>query len=343
MRIKNHLKESLKIQNTQAPKTMIFLNGLTGTLPLLIGIFTNQIGASIFGTLVAILLVLNDHLGDLRHRLVVFTLTFAMMSLGLWAGITLQWQPILYSITFLVISYWLGLMGGFGAELERALMFGLFQLLAGYSTKNLNLMMAPLLIFCLIGFAGVILGALILDRLVPRAQISAASLRESFKLSLTLDKEKHLYALIFCTTVMISLAFVHFFQVDHGYWAVGTILLLLKPDPNLSLQRITQRLIGTLAGVLITELMILSLHNTPLMPVMIVLLCLLAPWGLFKNYWVGTLFYSVLILLLLEMATPEQHDTKIPWIRLSATAIGCGLTHIGVILVFALKNKKARI
>ena len=313
----------------------MFVCAIATALPLLIGHLQGHLGIAIFGSLIGFLMVLNDHMGNLGHRLLVLTLTFLIMMAGLLLGTFAAENKMFLVPILLVLSYWLGLMGGQGAELERAVLFAVFMFLASAYTPAVGKFLSLGILYSLIGFACVIGGlflAMILRRHVPNPY---ARLRKTFKDSLASERERHFYALAYCIAVLVTLFITEYFKIDHGYWAIGTVLLILRPDSTLSIYRAIQRFGGTLIGVLLAAPIIMTIHSFPIALALIALLAFISPAALARSYGLGSIFLVVMILLLLDLPTLEHGNLQYSVIRLESTGIGCGLALIGVLLIRA--------
>lgn len=333
MKLRHHLQEALKIAPAPSPwPRMIICAGATA-LPLIIGLYLNQLPISIFGALIGFLLVLNDHFGTLGHRLWVITLTFIIMASGLSIGVFVAGEKTLFIPILLGLIYWMALMSGEGAELERGLLFGIFQLLAGYYTPALGAHMGLVTQYALLGYLSVVSLLTLIVFLRRHNPSPFARLRTTLKNSLTKERHRHLYAVIFCFTVLCSLMVVDHLNMSHGYWAVGTVLIILRPDTKASIYRGIQRFFGTLVGVLLAELIIYTVHWPWLAIFLIAVVAFVAPWALLRSYWWGSAMVAIMLLLLLDLPSIAHGDFHTPLIRLQATALGCLFALVGVILM----------
>lgn len=116
---------------------MILCALATGT-PLLAGLASNHLLLAIYGSLTGYMLSLNDHFGTLGHRLWTVSISFLMMLAGFAGGVYLQGRPFEFILVFAAMTYWLGLLGGEGAEFERGALFSLVLLLVSVSSHPLS-------------------------------------------------------------------------------------------------------------------------------------------------------------------------------------------------------------
>ena len=167
-----------------------------------------------------------------------------------------------------------------------------------------------------------------------------ARLRTSLRMSLTKEPHRHLYAVIFGFTMLCSLLIIDFLNLNHGYWALGTVLIIIRPDTKASLYRGIQRFFGTLVGVLLAELIIYTVHWPWLAIVVIAAVAFVSPWALLRNYWWGSAMISIMLLMLLDLPSIDNGDFHTPLVRLQATALGCALALIGILLMHLRIQRK---
>ncbi|UXR66040.1 FUSC family protein [Bdellovibrio bacteriovorus] len=334
MSLRHHIDELLKINPVPSPWPRMFVCALSTTIPLIIGLLTHQMGAAIFGSLMGFLLVLNDHMGTLGHRLWTITLTCMMMLGGLTLGMLTHGERWLLMPLLFAMVYCLGLMGGGkGAELERALLFSVFQILAGAYIQGLDRHMVPVLSYALLGYLCVVLCLTSLVFLRRHKPNPFARLRASFKQALTTEKSHHLYATGYASAIVLSLLIVDYFKIDHGYWAVGTVLIIMRPELKQSIYRSIQRFLGTLLGVLIADIIIYSVHSPWVAIVLLGLISFWGPWSIVRSYWLGSAVLVVMLLIILDMPNLQRGDLHTPMVRLTATGIGCLLSLVAIVLV----------
>lgn len=327
MNIVTHVKEVLRIQTAPAYWPKMILCSLATTLPLLVGLYRNELPIAAFGGLVGFVLLLNDHFGNLGHRLWIITLTLFILLAGLSLGVFLQtYPPIFVTMVLFLISYWAGLMGGEGAELERAVIFSVFQFLAGLKSPVLSVAFPTVLGYALLGYVSLIACAILIVVLRGHNPNPFSRVRTSLKYIITTEKARHLYALSYALAVLVCWTLVEYFKMDHGYWAIGTILLIMRPDATLSIYRSLQRFIGTLAGVLAADVLIYFIRKPIPIVAAIAIISIFIPWSLARSYWLGSALASIVVLLILDLPSLSHGDFLTPLLRLQATAVGCGIT-----------------
>ncbi len=95
-----------------------------------------------------------------------------------------------------------------------------------------------------------------------------------------------------------------FFKVDHGYWILLTIVVILKPAYSLSKTRNSDRLIGTLIGVVIGMVLLFFVkHETVLLAIMIFFM---AGSYMFirTNYFLSVLLMTPYLMIFFQLLFP---------------------------------------
>ncbi len=330
VRVQKHFNEIFRAEILPTPWPRMILCAIAATLPLLIGFLTHQLGLAIYCALTGYLLALNDHLGSLRDRLWITTLTFLFLMGGFSCGFLFQDHPIEFQFFIMFFVYWLGILGGDGAEFERAVLFAVIGMIISSSSKSLNLaLISHIFIFCLISYFCMMIGIPILQILKHRIPDPFMKIRDSLKKSWSREREKHIHAASYTLAMLSSIWLQKYFEIERGYWVTITVLLVMRADRTQSLYKTAQRLIGTSLAVLFCDIF-LPFHFSQEMLIAFVGLCaFFVPWGLKKNYIYASFFVTILVLLLLEMGSLKHGDVTTAFVRLRATLLGCILSVLG--------------
>lgn len=111
--------------------------------------------------------------------------------------------------------------------------------------------------------------------------------------------------------------------LEHPYWVVLTVAIVLKPDFGSVFARALQRGLGTLIGVVIGAAVVIVVPPGPLyVPVMAVFAGIL-PLSLRRNYGMFATFLTPLVIMLIDFGAPGGPDLVVA--RLVDTLIGCAL------------------
>lgn len=109
----------------------------------------------------------------------------------------------------------------------------------------------------------------------------------------------------------------------------------MKPDSRATVRRTSQRILGTLIGVLLVEAMITATDNSHVLIAFILLSAPLIPIGLAKNYTLCCTAVTVLVMVMIDLLTLKQGgDRALLPTRFYATLIGCTLTAIGTAITY---------
>lgn len=135
------------------------------------------------------------------------------------------------------------------------------------------------------------------SRFVTHQPIRLSQLRDN----LTLNSTTFRYALRMAIACVVGYLIATFWSSGHhSYWILLTITVILKPAYALTRQRNTDRLIGTLAGGLIGVLLLLTVTNTTVLFVFLILFMLgtysFSRW----NYITMVIFVTPFVLILLH-------------------------------------------
>jgi uncharacterized membrane protein YccC len=128
--------------------------------------------------------------------------------------------------------------------------------------------------------------------------------------------------LVLCMTAAEVLRGV--LPLQRSYWLVLTVAIVLKPDFGSVFARAVQRAVGTLFGVLIGAVLLVSVpHGAWLLPFMVVAAALL-PIGQTRNFGMMAVFLTPLAVLLIDFGAPTS-SPDIVLARLLDTLAGCAV------------------
>lgn len=319
---------------------LFFTYGLCTTLPLIVGGLSHHMAFSIFGSLMTFLILINDSAQDpilpLRQRWQVVFITFILILLGSIGGLFLQkFDGIFTAILFFCIFIF-SLSQGKHGFFERSLLFALFHLITFQELTEL-----PLFYLVLFQLYGAALAFIAITILHFTEQRTACPLNiKTFKISHFIEwtHSKIYFSLLSAT--MGSFIFytgIHF-SIDKTYWILGTFLIVHRYDHHQTLARSFQRFIGTGLGCLVGIGLFMLIKNQIIITALIFLFSGLTPWALLKNYWLGTFFMTLMVLMLLDEVFLPTSSTELPLQRLIATLIGCLVALISILISARFKH-----
>ena len=143
---------------------------------------------------------------------------------------------------------------------------------------------------------------------------------------------------IFRHSVRVALALLAgyivslFFKTDHGYWIMLTILVILKPAYSLTKKRNTDRLIGTIAGIIIGLLVLFLVKEiTPLLIIMLVFMT--ASYMFIRtNYFMTVMLMTTYLVIFFHYLYPGDIQ-EIMLERLIDTAIGSAIAFFASLFI----------
>ena len=340
-----HARRALTPARAPVPWPHMLVCGSAATLPTLAGFYAGELRLAIYGGLIGYLMALNDHFGALPHRILISTLSLAALGAAFVIGVNLQDSPHVFLGVMAVLTYWLGLMGGTGAEAERLLLFALIELVVTHYAVTITPMMEhAALPYGLLAFATLITGQIASDRFARSYRVvTFARLGPSVRESITRQVSRHRYAANYTLAVILAIAINQRFAIERGYWMIITVLLVMRPEFRDGLYRQAQRLVGTLLGVLIGDLLILTIDVKALLIAGVFLSACAVPFALKRNYWLVSFFATIMVVLFLTLPVDGPPGIHVPFVRLLATTYGCLLSGaVSVISVGLVRLVKPR-
>lgn len=135
-------------------------------------------------------------------------------------------------------------------------------------------------------------------------------------------------------TLALTIALYHLpgWPIGRGYWISFTAFVILKPDFNTTLTRSVSRLVGTLGGVILATVLLVTLKPTPEMLVLIVAIAAyITLASFFVNYALYSASITIAAVCLLALVTP--HPLTNVFDRAIDTLIG-GALALGMFLIW---------
>lgn len=121
-------------------------------------------------------------------------------------------------------------------------------------------------------------------------------------------------------------------KLNHSYWVLLTILVILKPSYSLSRQRNYNRMIGTVAGAVIGVGFLFLIDNRYWLLAVMILLMLLCYSFIRTKYFTGVMFMTAYIIIFFFMLDPRKFVNVLES-RIVDTAIGSLIAFIATYLL----------
>lgn len=146
-------------------------------------------------------------------------------------------------------------------------------------------------------------------------------------------------ALVVCLSVVIY----HVFHLTQGYWVTLTTLIVMQATLGATLRKGVQRFLGTLLGVAIASIILLTIHNRIVIDFLVIVFIFFAyyfnPFNNLVNYGLVVVPLSISVVLMIALITPDKINAQIVFARFYDTVIGAVLGILGAVLIFPSKVK----
>jgi uncharacterized membrane protein YccC len=151
--------------------------------------------------------------------------------------------------------------------------------------------------------------------------------RATVRANLTFSSVSFRHAVRCAVCIAVAIGIEYGFHISHGYWIPMTVAIVLKPDFGGTLSFGLLRILGTIAGLVLTTIVAHYLMNDVWERIFLVaLFCYgfrtLTP----VHYGIAVTLITAMVVILLSFRGEAPTDTV--WIRLINTCIGAGLALI---------------
>ena len=145
--------------------------------------------------------------------------------------------------------------------------------------------------------------------------------------NLNLDSNIFRHSLRVAISLLAGFLISLFFNIGHSYWILLTVVVILKPAYSLTKARNTDRLFGTLLGILLgVGILFLVKNNLALLIIMVLFMCL-AYMFIRTKYFISVFFMTVYLVIFFHLIYPGT-ITAVLKDRLIDTAIGSAIAFI---------------
>jgi uncharacterized membrane protein YccC len=154
---------------------------------------------------------------------------------------------------------------------------------------------------------------------------------EALRGSLNLDSAVLRHALRVATVALASVLITRALDLQRGYWASLTAVLLLQPYLPATITRGLQRVGGTIAGGLLATAIAAIIHDPLGIAIIAIVGAAVSAAVLQLNYGLYALFLTPTFVLLAEV---HARDTHLVELRITNTLLGAGLAVAGALLLW---------
>ncbi len=318
----------------QVPIQKMIVCALSTTLPLIIGFKNQHLFDSVLASLLGLALTLNDHHGQFKTRAYHLLVTaFALLS-GYFLGSGVNALGDFKYLIFFLLAFILGKIKNFNIEIERIFLFFLLNIttISGLNLSLPSIQMASIYVF--FNFVFYIALVKLTDFLALNFETKEYQPKWiTFKSALS-NKSSTKFAFFLALMTLIGYLFAYWLNLNRAYWIVGTILIVMLPDPRATYLKATQRFLGTVLGIILALICIYFSTNLFLTLIVLIFISnLLMPLLITINFTLGNICISCFVLCLLEMTKSIQENAlSLSLLRIEDIFIGGILGGIGIYL-----------
>lgn len=128
------------------------------------------------------------------------------------------------------------------------------------------------------------------------------------------------HALRLAVASAIAIAVYKFFRLEHGYWLIITVLVIVKPIFADTRKRALERVLGSVAGGIIALIIAALFQNIIILDILLILFSALAFSHVRTNYGFYALFLTPFVVLMIDTVIPG--DWQVALVRILDTLIG---------------------
>jgi hypothetical protein len=301
-------------------------------LPLAIALFRGEFLPAVYGAVAGFYTMFVDNGGNTSERITVMMyMTVGMLLAGIAgvAGHYVQGAPLAFLLAFAVFTGWLQ---GAGNSVEMMSKYWLIAFLFGDSAPHLSPLAGTYLLIG--GMSGIF--AVLLDRCLFRApeQKNGPMLYEAMSRILRRPHNNSIFAFYFAAKVVLAYLIGYGLGLERAYWVPLTVVLVTVYDNKLTIDRMVQRLFGSILGALLGWAMLYFFKAEWQLAAMVVVLAAITPIFLERNYWLAVIPITALVMVLLDFG--GEHHSLVR-ARVENTIIACVLSGMGTLLFIRLQ------
>lgn len=137
------------------------------------------------------------------------------------------------------------------------------------------------------------------------------------------DSQQFRYSLRVGLGLALSVFIFKFFQIDHGHWIALTLLIVIQPYYGATRKKGLERIIGTVAGIVIGGAIMLLPIKHETFVVILIFISFFVAYYLRNNYKVGVFFVTIMMVVMMQLS--KQGSWDLIWWRVLSTLIGSAL------------------
>ncbi|MFB2836120.1 FUSC family protein [Floridanema evergladense] len=130
------------------------------------------------------------------------------------------------------------------------------------------------------------------------------SIWETLSNNWTFESVTFSHALRIATVASFAMLVSASFYWHRGYWIALTVLFVLKPDYGATMQRVAQRISGTVVGAILAAGLVLNVHDLRVLLGIVIIVALLAGAIRLVNYALFILLLTLMVIVVLNLSKP---------------------------------------
>lgn len=160
---------------------------------------------------------------------------------------------------------------------------------------------------------------------------------ETLRASLTLDSLAMRHALRVAIVTAAAVLVTRLLNLPRGYWVTISAIIILQPYSGATLIKVLQRVLGTVAGAVLTAGLVALIHDTRGLLVVVFIFAAVCVAFLRVNYLIYSIFLTPTFVLLAEMSAGDWHLAEL---RVMNTLIGGVLGLAGAWLLWPSSERE---
>jgi uncharacterized membrane protein YccC len=172
----------------------------------------------------------------------------------------------------------------------------------------------------------------------PQTERKSARFLEILRSNLTFQSVTFRHAIRLGAAAAIATAIAAALRLPRGYWVVVTVLIVLKPNFGGTIERVIQRIGGTIVGGVIAMLITIFIQDQMMLFLCVALLAFTSFSIRSLGYGYFTLVLTPLFMVLLDLASPGNWEVSL--FRILDTLVGGILALIGGYTLFPIWERE---
>lgn len=338
LRLRNYTEDALKIGSGGPPwhRGIVALVCVLGAL--LIGRAEGGRGALAVAPALAVFMTLADTEGALVLRLEMLLLTALGVTVGGLAGLWFGAQPVAFAVVFLLLVAIAGVGSVIGPPFQQA---SRFCVVVGLLVSLVKVDVAELL--AMVASTTVLVAAVRGIEHLIAPDHKTGDFR-SVKEAVFVVRAGRWALIRFVSAYVLAAAcgWVIGRTADavHPTWVTVTVVVVMWADAHRSYQRVLQRVVGTLAGGVVTLLLTTLVTDTRVLGAVAALMLFFLPHFIRRNYWLHTGLMVVFVMVALDLWSGSRFSTHLILERIGDVLLGCVLALAGTVLAFAAMHAR---